>query len=193
MATKVYVNPNAPLATNWWAMALRGGAALLFGILTITLPSITFAYLLAMFAIFALVDGLFNIFAALKRSEGQDRWWALLLAGVVSILAAVAAVAYPGLTTLTLLYLVAGWAIWSGVMEIVAAYRLRKQISNEWLLGLRGLLAIAFGLLLILRPQAGVVALLLWLGVFAIVSGVMLLVLAFRLRGKSPASEVRMA
>lgn len=183
MKAKVYSShTNPPLSTNWWALALRGTVALLFGIAAWIIPGITLTYLVFLFGAFALLDGVFNIAGAIRARRGHDRWWALLLVGLAGITAGILTFFYPGLTALTLLYFIAAWAIWSGVFQIVAAIRLRKQITGEWLLALGGALSLAFGLLLVFAPGAGILALLLWISVFAVVSGVILILLALRLR-----------
>lgn len=174
------------LAKNWWALVLRGVAGIVFGILAFVMPVVTLAALVLLFGAYALVDGIFNIVAAATGGRGARPWWALLLAGLAGIGAGLVTFFMPGLTALALAYLIGIWAIVTGVLEIVAAVRLRKEIRNEWLLGLSGVLAVAFGALLLFAPGAGALAMVLWIGAYALVYGALLVFLGFRLRGRRP-------
>jgi uncharacterized membrane protein HdeD (DUF308 family) len=172
----------AVLAKNWWIVALRGVAAILFGILTAIVPGLSLAALVMLFGAYALIEGGFNIIAAVRGATGDRPWWALLLEGLVSVAAGVIAFVMPGLTALALVYLIAAWAVLTGVLEIAAAVRLRKHITGEWWLALTGVLSIAFGVLVSLYPGAGALVMVLWIGAYAIIFGVLLLVVAFKLR-----------
>ena len=169
------------LARNWWAVALRGVAAIIFGILAISWPDFTVGVLVAFFGAYALVDGIFAIIAAFQ-GEDRDRWWHVV-EGVLGILVGVIAWVYPGLTALSLLYFIAAWALVTGVFEIIAAIRLRRQLTNEWFLILSGILSVLFGILLLFRPRESALALVTVIGIYAIIVGAMLLGLAWRLRG----------
>jgi uncharacterized membrane protein HdeD (DUF308 family) len=171
------------LARNWWAIALRGVASIIFGILTFIVPGPTLAALVLLFGAYAIVEGVFNLVAAARRREGEQPRWALILEGIVSIAAGIVTFAWPALTTVVLLYVIAAWAIITGVFEIAAAIRLRRHITNEWWLGASGVLSIVFGAVLMVAPAAGALALVLWIGAYAVVFGALLLGLAFRLRG----------
>src|SRR4051794_34974783 len=139
------------LARNWWALALRGLFAVLFGIAAFAWPGITLGALVLLYGAYAFVDGVFAIAAALAgRTEGLP-WWALLLEGVFGIAAGVIAFAWPGITALALLFLISAWAVVTGVFEIVAAVRLRKEIRGEWLLALSGVLSVLFGVALVVN------------------------------------------
>ncbi len=168
------------LAANWWALALRGLVAVLFGLLTFFLPGITLVTLVLLFGAYALVDGVFNVIAFFRVASHQ---WALLIEGAIGILAGILTFAWPAITAIVLLYVIAFWAILTGVFEIVAGIRLRKVIANEWLLLVMGVLSFLFGLLILFAPGAGALAIVLWIGAYALVFGVFLLALAFRLRG----------
>ena len=170
------------LARNWGAIAIRGVAAIIFGLLTFLMPGLTLAALVLLFGAYALVDGVFSIIAAVRRRASDPPWWALLLEGVVGIAAGIVTFALPGLTAVTLIYVIAAWAIVTGVLEVAAAVRLRRQLSGEWRLVLSGILSIVFGVLMMVAPGAGALAMMLWIGAYAIVFGVLLLALAFRLR-----------
>jgi uncharacterized membrane protein HdeD (DUF308 family) len=168
------------LTANWWALAIRGLVAVLFGLLTLFLPGITLVTLVLLFGAYALVDGVFNVIAFFRVASHQ---WALLIEGVVGIVAGVITFAMPAITAIALLYLIAFWAILTGIFEIVAGIRLRKAIANEWLLLMMGVLSLLFGFLILFAPGAGALAIVLWIGAYALVFGVFLLALAFRLRG----------
>ncbi len=168
------------LVSNWWALALRGLAAVVFGLLTFFVPGITLATLVLLFGAYAAVDGIFNMAAFFRVANHH---WALLIEGVIGIIAGVLTFVWPAITAMALLYLIAFWAIFTGVFEIIASIRLRKAMAHEWLLLLMGVLSLLFGLLLLVAPGAGALAIVLWIGVYAFIFGIFLLTLAFRLRG----------
>lgn len=170
------------LARNWWLVGLRGVAGILFGLLTLLNPAITLAVLVLFFGAYALADGLFTIIAAIARRRNVPRWGWLLVSGVLGILIGVLTFLMPGVTALVLLYIIASWAVIRGIVEIVAAIQLRKVITGEWLLVIAGVLSVAFGFLLFLFPGAGALAVVLWIGAFAAVFGILMIALAFRLR-----------
>lgn len=169
------------LEKNWWLFLLRGVVAILFGGLALTWPAITLVALTLVYGAYALADGILAIIAAIKGGSLAPRWW-LALVGVVGILFGALTLLWPGITALILLFLIAGWSIASGVMQIVGAIRLRKEIPNEWLLVAGGVLSVLFGVVLFLFPGAGALGLVFTIGVFAIVYGVLLISFALRLR-----------
>jgi len=170
------------LTQNWWAVALRGLAGILFGIITFVSPGISIAALVLLFGAYAFADGVLSIVAAVHR-RGADRWWLLLLHGIVGIGAGVVTLLWPGITALSLLLVIAAWALVGGAFQVAAAIRLRKVITGEWLLALSGVLSVALGVLLVLFPGPGALALVIWIGAYAFVFGILLLVLGFKLRG----------
>ena len=171
------------LAYNWWALAVRGALAILFGILAFLWPGISLTALVLLFAAFAFADGVLAIVTGVRGIRGDGRWWAVLLEGMLGIAVAVLTVLWPAITALALLFLIAAWAIVNGLLEIVAAVRLRRVIRGEWLLALAGVASIVFGVMLALNPGAGALALLWLIAAYAIVFGVLLVGLGFRLRG----------
>jgi uncharacterized membrane protein HdeD (DUF308 family) len=168
---------------SWWALLLRGIAAIAFGILAFVWPQITLTVLVFLWGAYALVDGMFAIAAGVKTYGESKRWWVLLLEGLLSVAAGVVAFAMPGITALILLILIASWAIVTGVFEIVAAIQLRKEIKGEWLLALAGVASILFGVLLFINPGAGALTVVWLIGAYAIVFGALLIALGLRLRG----------
>jgi len=167
------------LARHWWALALRGLLAVLFGILTLVSPGLTLFYLVLLFGAYAILEGIFNIISAI-RAPGHH--WPLIVEGIIGIIAGVLTFMWPGITAVVLLYLIAFWAIFTGVLEITAGIRLRQHVTNEWMLILMGITSILFGALILISPGTGALAIALWIGVYALIFGVILIVLAFRLR-----------
>jgi len=179
------------LASNWWSLVIRGVAGILFGILTFLMPGITLAAWVFLFAAYALVDGVMSIVGAVRAAKSHERWGSLLLAGLAGIAAALITIAWPAITALALVYVIAAWAMVTGVLQTVAAVRLRKYIEGEWLLALGGIASVIFGILLVIAPLAGALVITLWFGAYALVFGVLLVVLGFRLRswGRTLPSE----
>ena len=176
------------LSRNWWLIALRGLFALLFGILVLLQPAISLAALLLVLSAYLLVDGISNIIHALRVHELYQRWWVMLLEGITSVLAGIIAFVWPDITAIILLYIIAVWAIATGVMEIAASVSLRQEIKNEWLLALSGILSVILGLALLFWPGTGILAVLWLIGIYSILFGVLLLWLGFRLRDWSTTS-----
>ena len=171
------------LSHNWWTLVLRGLAAVLFGILAYVWPDITFTVLVLLFGAYALWDGVFALIGAF-RAQGERRWL-LVLEGLVGIAAGLVTFFWPGAATLAILTIIAAWAIVTGVFEIIGAIRLRKEIEGEWFLLLSGLLSVLFGIALVIWPVAGLVAVTWMIGAYAIIFGILLIVLGFRLRNWS--------
>jgi len=181
------------LGRAWWLVLLRGIAAILFGILALAWPQVTLVSLVLLWGAWALIDGVTALIAGWNAKDGGKPMWQIVLVGVVGIAAGVLTFAMPGVTAIALLVMIAVWAIVSGVLEIVAAIRLRKEIANEWMLILSGALSVAFGALMIISPGAGALAVLWLIGSFAIAFGVLLVILAFRLRKHAGAATTAAA
>jgi len=169
------------LARNWWLILLRGICAIIFGVLTFAWPGLSLLTLVLLYGVFALFDGGLAIGAAIMGGEPAPRWW-LAIIGVLGIAAGAVTLMWPGITGIVLLYFIAGWAIASGVFQIVGAIRVRKEISDEWLLISSGVLSVLFGVLVMLFPGAGALGLAFAIAVFAVAYGVLLVGFALRLR-----------
>jgi uncharacterized membrane protein HdeD (DUF308 family) len=171
------------LARNWWLILLRGIASVIFGVLAFVWPGKALLTLVLLWGIYALADGILSLGAALfgGRSEVGPRWW-LGVIGIVGIAAGIFTFAAPAIAAGALLFVIAIWAIVIGVLEIIGAIQLRKEIEGEWWLVLGGLLSIAFGILLLAQPGAGALALVWWIAAFAIVFGITNIALAFRVK-----------
>jgi uncharacterized membrane protein HdeD (DUF308 family) len=170
------------LARNWWFLALRGAVAILFGVLAFLWPAVAWLVVVASFAAFALLDGVLAVALAVT-GHGQGRqWWALVLQGLLGISAGVLTLIWPELTEFVLLFFIAFWAMATGVFAVIAAVRLRKEIEGEWALALSGILSVLFGLSLVLFPNAGALAIAWIIAAYSIAFGILLLMVALRLR-----------
>ena len=171
------------LARNWWLLALRGVAGILFGIVAFVWPGATLAALVLVFGAYVFVDGIFAVVAGIGMRRQMDRWWLIVLEGAAGIILGVLTFRSPDTTALVLLTFIAAWSIVTGIFEITTALRIRTMIENEWLMILSGIVSIIFGILLIAQPGAGGIAIVWLLGAYALIFGILMLVLAFRLRG----------
>ena len=171
------------VARHWWAFAIRGVFAVLFGLALFFWPGAALTALVLLFGAFMLVDGVLTTFAAIQGRNALPHWWAPLIEGIVGIIAGLVVLALPGLALVVLIYFIAAWALITGVMEIVAAIRLREQIEGEWRMALSGALSVIFGILVAIWPVSGALAIAWLLGAYAILFGIVLLALAFHLKG----------
>jgi uncharacterized membrane protein HdeD (DUF308 family) len=170
------------MSRTWWIWALRGVAAVLFGLAAFIWPEITLTALVILYGAYALVDGLFSVFAAIAGRTAVRRWWALLLQGLSGVAIGVLAFVWPQITALALVFLIAARAFVVGLFEIVLAIWLRQELKIEWFLILSGIVSLVFGLALAIAPGAGALALLWLIAAFAILIGVLLILVAVRLR-----------
>jgi uncharacterized membrane protein HdeD (DUF308 family) len=171
------------LHARWGWIALRGLIAVIFGVVAFALPQSTLAVLVIVWGAYAFAEGVVSLLAAFRIRDTGHPLWPLVIVGVLGIAAGIATLIWPGITALTLLLLIAGWAIAMGVFQIATAIRLRKAIEGEWLLALSGLLSIVFGGMLVANPGAGALAVVWIIGAYAIAFGVLLIALGFRVRG----------
>ncbi|MFG1700523.1 HdeD family acid-resistance protein [Nonomuraea sp. NPDC049309] len=176
------------IARSWWLILVRGLAAVVFGILALAWPGLTLLVLVIFFGAYALVSGVSELFAGFRHGA-QSRAW-LIISGILSILAGIIALVWPGITSLALLFIIGVWAIVSGVSEIVAGIHLRKQIDNEWLLIVGGALSVIFGVLLLAQPGAGLLSLAWLIGFFAILYGIAMIALSFRVKNFTSGARV---
>jgi len=174
---------DALLSRNWWAVGLRGLAAIIFGILALIWPGETFYVLVLLFGAYAFVDGIFAAFSAIRGMTEIRDWGWILAEGVIGVIIGVINFFSTSTTALFLLYLIAFWAILTGIVEIVQAVQLRRVIPNEWMLILGGAASVVFGVLLLLFPGTGALAIVWLIVLYAILFGLLLLGLAWRLRG----------
>lgn len=170
------------LGKYWWVLVVRGLVAICFGVIAYTSPGLTLATLVLFFGAFALVSGVFAVIGAIAGREGHEDWWVLLLEGLLGIVLGALTLRAPELTAVALVLYIAAWALITGVLQVVSAIRLRKEIEGEFWLGLSGLLSIGFAILLMIAPGAGALALLWVIAVYAVVWGVFLILLGFRVR-----------
>jgi uncharacterized membrane protein HdeD (DUF308 family) len=174
---------------HWWALAIRGAIAIIFGLAALLRPDIALEALILLFGAYALVDGVFAIVGVFGGTRGGTPRWLLLIEGIAGILAGLIAFVLPGLTAFVLLYLIAAWAVVTGIFEIASAIRLRQEIRGEWALIVGGALSVLFGVILaVIGPVAGLVSLIWLIGVYAVAFGILMLITAFQVRGRDAGS-----
>ena len=172
---------NSHLAQNWWAVALRGAAAVLFGLAALFMPGPTMLSLVLLFAVYMLVDAVFALVSAVRAVRRHGRWPMFILQAIIDLASAALAFLWPGITVIAFVLLFAAWSVITGVFALVAAVKLRTDHGRFWL-GLSGVLSIVFAALLAIAPLVGAVVLTWWIGAYAVILGLNLLVLAYRLR-----------
>ena len=170
------------LARNWWTFVIQGSAALVFGVLTLVWPGLSLVVLLALFGAFAVVHGVMALAASYDAHTRHLRWGSWLAVGLLSLLAGLVTWFWPGLTALALLYVVAAWALVTGLLSIGAAIEWHEALPHAWLLALSGVLALALAVVLAVDPGSGILSLVLVIGLYAIVAGLAELVFAVRLQ-----------
>jgi uncharacterized membrane protein HdeD (DUF308 family) len=179
------------LSLDWRSVGLRGIAAVAFGVLTLVWPGLTITALLLLFGAYALVDGFAHLVAAYRRNQPRETRGVLIVEGLAGVILGVVALVWPGITALALLYVIAAWAIITGAVRIMAALQLRREIPNEWFLVLGGAFSVIFGIILVVAPVAGALAITWLIGFYALLFGMMLLALAWRLRTRHARIDVR--
>lgn len=168
---------------SWWMMEIRGLLAVLFGVAALVWPRLTLLVLVLLFGAYALVDGIIAVIVSLQERKVFARWWVLLLEGLAGIIAGILTFGWPAITALVLLFLIAGWAIVTGIFEIVTAFSGRLPMALEWTLALAGILSVLLGVLLAIRPSAGLLSLVWVIGVYAIIFGILFIIHGFQFRG----------
>jgi uncharacterized membrane protein HdeD (DUF308 family) len=171
-----------PILDRWWLLTLRGAAAIIFGVLTFVAPLASIFALVIVWGAYALIDGVLDLGLAIRSGRRGEHWGWFAFAGVCGIVAGLVAFFWPGITALALLFVIAAWAVATGIGAILAAVRLRKAIKGEWLLALTGLLSVALGILLVVFPGPGALAVVMWIGAWAIIAGALMVVLSLRMR-----------
>lgn len=170
------------LRRSWWLLLLRGLAAIAFGVLTWMQPVASAAVLVLIFGAYVFLDGVLGVYSAIKSRHESRHWWVVLLWGLTGVVFGVLTVINPAITALVLTIYIGVWALVTGVVEIIAALRLRKEIEGEWLLVLGGLISVLFGAFVLAQPGAGMMAMLWVIAAYAVVFGVLMVVLAFKVR-----------
>jgi len=174
---------SALLARNWWAVALRGVFGVIFALIAFFWPGATILSLVLFFSAYMLVDGVFGIVSGIRAASRHERWGLLVLEGILNILVGVIAFIMPGLTVVFFVTLLAVWSLITGVLMIVAAFKLDPAFGRGWLI-LSGIVSVLFGVALLIAPLIGAVVLTWWLGAYALVFGIGLIALAFKLRSR---------
>ncbi|HEY7127778.1 MAG TPA: HdeD family acid-resistance protein [Ktedonobacterales bacterium] len=188
MSTSAWAPTGTAPTTSKWSLIARGVLAILFGFLVWVWPGLTLLVFTFMFGIFAIAGGIFALISAIRSTESNKYWWVLAIAGVVSIIIGILSFVWPGKTAILILYLVGIWAVITGILEIIAAFRSRESATNEWLLVLGGVISIVFGVILMALPGIGLLALLWFVGLWAVVYGIVEIVHAFTRH--EPAAQV---
>ena len=175
------------LARNWWALLIRGIAAVIFGLLAFFWPGATGFALVLLFGAYAFIDGIFALVSAVRAAQAHERWFAFLAEGIVGLVIAALVVFDPGLAGLSIYFAIAIWAILTGILELVAAFQLRALMKNEWMLVLGGILSIVFGVLLFYNPLVGIITVIYLIGFYAILFGIIMIAFSFRLKSHATA------
>jgi uncharacterized membrane protein HdeD (DUF308 family) len=176
-------SPLPVVISNWWALVLHGLFNVVFGLAALLWPSLTLLMLLYLFAAYALVDGVFAIVAALRPFACHTRGWWLLVEAVIGILTGLVVTLFlPGITALVLLYVIAAWFVFTGIVRTIATISLRRQIENEWLMVLSGMLSIVFGIVLAVLPVVGLLSLAWLIGIYTLTVGILAIALGLGVR-----------
>ncbi|HZH11502.1 MAG TPA: HdeD family acid-resistance protein [Microvirga sp.] len=178
---------SALLARNWWALALRGAFSVIFALIAFFWPGATILSFVLFFSAYMLVDGVFGIVSGIRAASRHERWGLLILEGILNILVGILAFVMPGLTVVFFVTLLAVWSLITGILMIVAAFKLSPAYGRGWLI-FSGLVSVLFGVALLIAPLVGAVVLTWWLGAYALVFGIALIVLAFKLRSRKDES-----
>ena len=176
-------------ARDWSTILVRGIISLVLGILILVWPGLTLGVFLLLFGVFVFVDGAFLLVDAIGRATRGQSWVLRLLGGLIGIGVGVVTFVWPGITALVLVYIIAAWALATGIIEIVTAIEFHRELTGEWLLAAAGIISVLFGLLLFINPAAGALALAALIGIYFLIVGILLIILAFRVRGAAGAAQ----
>lgn len=177
------------LVRNWWAFVIRGVLGVLFGLIALFTPGVTMLSLVLVFAAYAIADGIFSVVAAVRAAKSGERWTMLALEGAVSVIVGLAAAAWPSLTVVIFVAMIAAWALITGGFMLAAAFRVDADHGRVWL-GLAAVASIIYGLLLVIAPMIGALVLTWWIGAYALIFGISLIAFALRLRAKFKSSPL---
>jgi len=166
----------------WLSFVSRGFIAVLFGLVALLLPGVTLDILVLLVGAFFFMDGILSIISFFRTDRKVQHWWLSLFEGLAGVLIGIMTFLWPGITLVAVIFIIAFWALITGILELWAAIRLRRVISGEWFLGLSGLISVLFGIVLLARPGLGAVALAWLLGIYAIFFGILLLFLGVKLK-----------
>jgi uncharacterized membrane protein HdeD (DUF308 family) len=170
---------------HWWLIVARGSVALIVGLAALFVPVISVTTLISVLSAFLIVDGLVLIGAGWSQGTASNHWWALVLQGIIGIVAGTLGLVSPTMTALAFTIIAGVWAVVGGVFEIAYAIRMRRELSNEWLLGVGGLVSTSIGVLLLAYPSTSLIVLAVALGAYTVISGAILLSLGVRMRGQA--------
>ncbi len=173
----------ARLARNWWTLVLRGLIAIIFGILALVQPGMTLGVLVLLIGLWALFDGILALISSIGAAQSGEPWWPLVLAGLLSVAVGLLVLRWPGITALVLLFIIAYWAILTGILQIAAAIRLRHEVQGDFWFLLGGIASVVFGILVIGNPGSGALAIIWLIGLYALILGIALMLAGFRLKG----------
>ena len=167
---------------HWWQIALRGFLALIFGILVLAWPGVALAILAIIFGAYVFVDGIFTLVAAANYKAGAGRRTWLFIRGIAGIIVGLITFFWPAITELALVLLIAAWALVTGVMELVFAFKANQNTAIRWMFAISGILSLILGFLLLARPIIGALVIIWVIGAYAVLAGILLIILGFRLR-----------
>lgn len=170
-------------SAHWWVFLLRGIAAIVFALIAVFNPAITISVLVLIFGVYACVDGVSAIISSIRGSHADQRWWILLVEGIASLIVGIISFIDPDITAFLFAYLLAAWAILTGIFAMVSAVQMRAHLPDEWLWIVSGAISIIFGIAIVILPAAGIIVWSYLIGVYAFVTGAALIGFALRLRG----------
>lgn len=169
---------------HWWHVALRGFLALLFGILLFAWPGIAMFIFAIVFGAYVFVDGIFTLVAAINYKAGAGKRYWLFVRGIFGIIVGIVTFFWPAITEIALVLLIGAWALIAGIMELNFAFRAVKNTGIKWLFAISGILAVILGMLLLIRPIAAIIAVIWVIAAYAVIAGILLLIVGFRLRSQ---------